>query len=171
MVVKDAKKQFAFRLACKGVKEIYLAADEEEEQLEWLSRLQSASQRGVSLLNHVIITWLDIFLEVEFPILGAENPVKNNTGALPEGIYNVPRILQDEVVYDVPPLEPNEPNESIPIARGIYDVPRSILCKYYKNITCNMLNLSLIMSYFSFNSWKCSSVCGWCPRYGVSINR
>lgn len=83
------------------------------------------------------MTWY-IFLEIEVPILGAENAIKDNTGALPEGIYNVPRILQDEVIYDVPPPEPNE---SIPIARGIYDVPRSLLCKYYnyKYMTCIVL--------------------------------
>ena len=46
IAVKDAKKSFAFKLSCKGVKEIYLATDEEEEQLRWMSKLQAASKRG-----------------------------------------------------------------------------------------------------------------------------
>lgn len=44
--VKDIKKPYSIRLACKGVKEVFLAADEEEYQLEWLVRFEKASKRG-----------------------------------------------------------------------------------------------------------------------------
>ena len=45
-IVKDAKKPHAFRLACKGVREVFFAADNEEELTEWVTKLQNASKRS-----------------------------------------------------------------------------------------------------------------------------
>ncbi len=45
-IVKDVKKSFAFRLACKGVREVFFATDTEDNLSEWVSRLQSASKRS-----------------------------------------------------------------------------------------------------------------------------
>lgn len=50
-VVKDSKKQFVFQLACIGVPEVYFAADDDDEFLEWIHRLQIASKK--SELNHM----------------------------------------------------------------------------------------------------------------------
>ena len=44
--VKDVKKPYSIRLACKGVREIFLAADEEEDQVKWILKLENASKRG-----------------------------------------------------------------------------------------------------------------------------
>lgn len=44
--VKDVKKPYSIRLACKGVREIFLAADEEEDQINWILKLEAASRRG-----------------------------------------------------------------------------------------------------------------------------
>lgn len=45
-IVKDVKKPHAFKLACKGVKEAFFAADDEAELLDWVSKLQNASKRS-----------------------------------------------------------------------------------------------------------------------------
>ena len=45
-VIPESKKQFAFGLQCKGISEVFFAADDEEQFLEWLSRLEAASKES-----------------------------------------------------------------------------------------------------------------------------
>jgi hypothetical protein len=129
-IVKDAKKPFALKVACKGVKEIYLAADEEEEQFQWLYKMQEASYR-----------------DDEFPLL--DDTPSSTPQALPEGIYNVPRNLlsQDEALYDLPPPEliiaGGDMVEGVPSARGLYDVPRNLLADNQSILTSNGMEFHL----------------------------
>ena len=49
-VIQESKKQFAFGLQCKGVPEMFFAADDEEQFMEWLSRLDAATKESGNLL-------------------------------------------------------------------------------------------------------------------------
>ena len=67
---------------------------------------------------------------------GGDNP-------LPEGIYNVPRnltfsdTLPPNMTIQSSPMSAGSVSSIIPIAGGIYDVPRSLLCKTHTHThTC-----------------------------------
>ena len=42
--IEDQKRSFAFSVACKGVDEMYFAAEDHDMYTEWLKRLTTASR-------------------------------------------------------------------------------------------------------------------------------
>ena len=89
-VVEDVKKQYAFRLACKGVAEMWFAAESKEKLDEWISyltrtalmselinmhwhRLLVSSGRRVLLVRALLVYYLVLYVPLqnigEFSIL------------------------------------------------------------------------------------------------------
>ena len=105
-LVKDVKRAHTFKLACKGVEEMFFAASSEEDLAEWMSLLTAASKRGLNSLPLVVLIVAPPPPGDDFPLVVSEN--KNRSQSLPEGIYNVPR--SSAFINDL---------------SGLYDVPRS----------------------------------------------
>ena len=63
-VIQESKKQFAFGLQCKGIAEMFFAADDEEQFLEWLSRLDAASKETGDFMSLI-----DLYLQLHFLLL------------------------------------------------------------------------------------------------------
>ena len=45
-MVKDSKKPHAFQLACRGIPEVIFAAADEQELLQWFTKLENATKRS-----------------------------------------------------------------------------------------------------------------------------